>query len=389
VNKLTGDAEAGAGLLRAPLGAVVKNEWMKLWARKRFVLLGGLLLIVGLGSLFAANTAASLRQYGRIERQVLAQNIAQVKQQMHGAPPKERAALAVNLQQMEQQLQQLQTGSVDVKQALASDVQTLKGLHGSQRYSVQIQAATYRYDLDHHITSVAANPDSGWQLPGIVLGGSSILALAFLVLFVVVDNVASERQGGTVPLMFLHAGNRLTLFFGKTVVAVVATWAIVIIAALGFFVLGGLLMGFGSATTPQVVGVSYAGSGLHLALASGRATILSQAAYDLWGMVLALLSLGAWAVLMVGLSTFLASTGFAMGIGGAILLAGQFLPNLHSPALLADPTVHLSLMSVWVGKLASRMELSSATVLVSAGVLAAWTLLALTLGSWRFSRLEP
>jgi len=379
------------GQLRAPLWGVVTNEWVKLWARKRWVLLVGTLAIVVIGTLFAANQATQQVQASQAEAAALRQNIAQAKLQMAEQHPTGAAkqSMLAGIAEAQQQLQALSTHPVSVAQALHSNLALLRHMSGASRYPTEIAVATERYDLSHGIRTVSTRTDGGYLLPGIVLGGASMLALAFLVLLAAVDNVAGERQSGTIPLMFLHAGNRLTSFLGKVVVMVLTAWGVAAAAAVGFFVLGGVMMGFGSPLTPEPVGVAYKGALASFAYASGHVLILSQISFDLWALVLAFLSLGAWAVLLVGVSTFLSSSGLATGIGAAVILSGQFLPLLHNSLVLADPSLPLSLMSAWTGTLAAQLQMASATLGLGMVVMVGWAAVALALGSWQFSRLEP
>lgn len=379
------------GQLRAPLWGVVTNEWVKLWARKRWVLLVGTLAIVVIGTLFAANQATQQVQASQAEAAALRQNIAQAKLQMAEQHPTGAAkqSMLAGIAEAQQQLQALSTHPVSVAQALYTNLALLRHMSGASRYPTEIAVATERYDLSHGIRTVSTRTDGGYLLPGIVLGGASMLALAFLVLLAAVDNVAGERQSGTIPLMFLHAGNRLTSFLGKVVVMVLTAWGVAAAAAVGFFVLGGVMMGFGSPLTPEPVGVAYKGALASFGYASGHVLILSQISFDLWALVLAFLSLGAWAVLLVGVSTFLSSSGLATGIGAAVILSGQFLPLLHNSLVLADPSLPLSLMSAWTGTLAAQLQMASATLGLGMVVMVGWAAVALALGSWQFSRLEP
>ncbi len=377
------------GELRAPLGAVVKNEWVKLWARKRWVLVLGLAAMVVVGTLFAANTASQLAQSTQAEAGALAQNVGQLKAQMAQATGKARQQDEIQLVQMQQQLNQLDSQGVSVQANLASNRSALAQLHGTSRYPIEVAIQTDQYDVAHNIRTMSSRTDGGWLLPGIVLGGAGVIALGFLVLLVAVDNVAGERQGATIPLMFLHAGNRVQTFMGKAVAVVLTTWGLVVGAAIGFFVLGGLMMGFGSPAVPEVVGAQYGGAVQNFTYASSHVTILSQFGFDWWAVVLACLSLAVWAVLLVGVSTFLSSSGLATGIGAAVILSAQFLAQLHSPLLLGDPALHLSLMESWDGTLANQLQMGSATLTTGALVLAGWAAVALGVGSWKFAHLEP
>ena len=375
--------------LRAPLWAVVKNEWVKLWARKRWVMVLGLAAMVVVGTLFAANTASQQAQVRQAEAGALAQNMSQMKAQIAQAKGTARQQAQFQLVQMQQQLNQLNSQGVPVRANLASNQSTLAHLQGTSRYPIEVAIQTDHYDLARGIRTMSNRTDGGWLLPGIVLGGAGVVALGFLVLLVAVDNVAGERQGATIPLMFLHAGNRVQTFMGKAVALVLTTWGLVVGAAVGFFVLGGLTMGFGSPSVPEVVGAQYGGPVTSFTYASSHVTILSQLGFDVWAVVLACLSLAVWAVLLVGVSTFLSSSGLAVGIGAAVILSTEFLTQLHSPWLLGDPALHLSLMESWDGTLANQLAMGSATLTTGALVLAGWAAVALGVGSWKFAHLEP
>ncbi len=246
--------------LKAPLGAVVKNEWVKLWARKRWVLVLGVLAMVVVGTLFAYNSMAQLAQSNQAEASALQSSISQAKAQAAQATGKARQQAQLQLVQMQQQLTQLTAQKVPVTANLASNRAGLKQEQGASRYFTEVAIQTDQFELHHGIRTVPTRSDGGWLLPGIVLGGPGVVVLGFLVLLVAVDNVAGERQGATVPLLFLHAGNRVQSFMGKAVTVVLATWGMVVAAAAGFFILGGLVMGFGSPAVPEVVGAQYGGS---------------------------------------------------------------------------------------------------------------------------------
>lgn len=375
--------------LKAPLGAVVKNEWVKLWARKRWVLVLGVLAMVVVGTLFSYNSMTQLAQANVAEASALQSSISQMKAQTAQATGKVRQQDQLQLVQMEQQLAQQTANKLAVAANLASNRASLKQEQGASRAYTQVAIQTDQFELHHGIRTVPTRTDGGWLLPGIVFGGAGVIALGFLVLLVAVDNVAGERQGATVPLMFLHAGNRVQSFMGKAITVVLTTWGMVVAAAVGFFVLGGLMMGFGSPAVPEVVGAQYGGSPQAFGYVSAHVVILSQLGFDVWAVVLACLSLAVWGVLLVGVSTFLSSSGLATGIGAAVILSAEFLAQLHSPLLLADPALHLSLMESWDGTLATQLQMGSATLTTGALVLAGWAALALGIGSWKFSHLEP
>ncbi len=391
-------ANPGDALL-APYRSLVANEWQKLWVKKRWVLVIGLAILVVGGSLLANQTRLAAARATGSEMAFLRQAVAQTAQQLHNPDlsHKQRLLLRQNLAQEQQALAQLRanpTGEVNVAQDLKSQQALLAHLPPQESPDqVRLAVAQDRYLLAHGIRSYSNFGDSGWQLPGIVLGGAGLLLLGFLVVLAVSDLVTAERQDGTLPVLFLNAANRRGILAAKMTVAVAVTWGALLTAVAGWWVMGGLVMGFGSPWMPQAVNVvyaPYAPAGGTLAVASRHWMLLPQYAYDAWGLALAALALGAWASLVTAFSTLFRSAGLTTVLASLVLLSGLFASLLHGhPAIVADPTVSLSLLADWTGATALSTGVTQLTLWAGIAVWLGWLLVAWGFSLWRFERLEP
>lgn len=383
--------------LRAPLRAIMKNEWLKLWSRKRWSLAVGMLVLVVGGSFISASTEWQQVRVSQQEIAAMRQQIASLRAQLRqGLPSAVSQQIKQEIASTEQSISSIASAKAPtVRQDLRANLATLsaKGTQASILSQVRLTVAMERYDLAHGIASASPASDSGWQLPGIILSGPGIMLLALLVVFIAGDAVSSERQGGTLPTIFLHADNRATVLLGKALVAVLTAWGMVCVAVIGWFVLGGLLMGFGSPLTPEAVGLRYVMSANPfggMVLASSHFPLLPQMAFDVWSVLLACLSLGALAALMVGVSSFIRSTSLSTALGALLLLSGLLFRGLAGDSsILLDPAVHMPLMADWTGAIAQQSQVAGATLGVGIAVLIGWAVVAVGAGAARFARLEP
>ncbi len=381
--------------------AVFRNEIEKIWVKRSKALIIALIILIAGVSLVSAHTyhqnyqqAAEAAQNNQQAATQMRQQIAQTQRALKSVPRGKKRALQQQLAQQQQALQQIQTGNggtVNERLQVRSLQNSLSTIP-TQRGPMLEQLALARYRVSHGLISYNPAADSGMRLVGLVFGGDTIVLFALIAVVIASDTVSSELQSGTWGILLLHAPRRRQVYLAKWGAALLILWGFMLAATVGIFAFSSVLMGVGSTLAPHVVGTvttlipQNAGPSL-VVPAQQIFHIIPQWSYDLLALVLAMLSLGGFVTLLVGLSVTTRSTVGSLIIGVLVLISG-FFAALLGPASLLDPAVSFPLISDWTGTLAMQDNVRALTLGTGLAVTIIWAAAALAVGLWRVARTD-
>lgn len=381
--------------------AVFHNEIEKIWVKRGKALIIALILLVAGISLFSAHTARQNYQQEQENAQNNQQAATQMRQQidqtqraLKSAPQGKKKALQQQLAQQQQALQQMQEsngGTVNERLQVRNLENSLSTIP-TQRGLTLEQLALARYRVSHGLTSYNPGADSGMRLLGLVFGGDTLGLFALMAVVIASDTVSSELHSGTWGILLLHAPRRRQVYLAKWAAALLILWGFMLAAAVGIFALSSVLMGVGSPLGPHVVGMVTTlipqSTGPSLVVPAQQVFhIIPQWSYDLLALVLAMLTLGGFVTLLVGLSVVTRSTVGTLIIGVLVLVSGLFAALL-GPASLLDPAVSFPLISDWTGTLAMQDNVRALTLGTGLAVTLIWAAAALAVGLWRVARTD-
>ncbi|MDA8194141.1 MAG: ABC transporter permease subunit [Thermaerobacter sp.] len=384
-------------------GLIFRNEWEKIWARKKFLFIAGTLVIILATVGFAWRTEQSMLQQLSAQSPAasIAQAIQQTKAQLKTASAKQKPLLRQQLAQQEAAQVQIeqstpQTGTMRT----ASDLKRLSQASGSGPNAGQsaLLIALDHYRLAHGITRFNTARDSGLRLLGLVFSGPAVIMFAMMVVGFSNDTVSGERQDHTIPFLFLHGFQRGRILAAK----VLATSALVALQALasavGIFALASIVMGVGPAYAPHALGIrmqtsknSFAGAPpTVLPVAAQHFFIVSQWQYDIAAVLLAILGLAALVVIMTGISLLSRTVSMSAFLCTILLISTGFWHLLAGSAVIGlDPMVDFNLMAAWNGQTALQSGVAGLGLVWAFAVMALWVVAVGWLSVVRFRRIEP
>lgn len=381
--------------------AVFRNEIEKIWIKRGKALIIALIILIAGVSLVSAHTYHQNYQQETENAQNDQQAATQMRQQMaqtqralKSVPQGKKRALQQQLTQQQQALQQIQEsngGTVNERLQVRNLQNSLSAIP-TQRGPLLEQLALARYRVAHGLLSYNPAADSGMRLVGLVFGGDTLVLFALMAVVIASDTVSSELHSGTWGILLLHAPRRRQVYLAKWAAALLFLWGFMLAAAVGIFAFSSVLMGVGSTLGPHVVGMvttllpQTAGPSL-VVPAPQVFHIIPQWSYDLLALALAMLSLGGFVTLLVGLSVVTRSTVGALIIGVLVLISG-FFAALVGPASLLDPAVSFPLISDWTGTLAMQDNARALTLGTGLAVTLIWAAASLAVGLWRVARTD-
>lgn len=200
-------------------------------------------------------------------------------------------------------------------------------------------------------------------------GLPSFLFLPLLVSLVFSDSISSEISQGTIKLLLVQPISRLRIWMSKWIAAIIISWFILFLLAIGLYLFVGIKNGFGSWSTVATI----IGHGKSI----GMLTIQLYA--------LQLLSIVSIVTFILALSTFIDSATLAFGIsmtaviGTVILiaLAQEHHWNSIKYLFVAQWTLPGHLVNV---------DLTSSSLPFSLTILGIWLILFFLLSIFHFSR---
>jgi ABC-type transport system involved in multi-copper enzyme maturation permease subunit len=377
-------------------GALFHNEMEKLWAhRLRALIIAFCVIVIG-GSLLKYRSFEVSQHQVKQNIQQIETQIRTLKNQEKHATGNAKSQIQQNIASEQQFLQQVRTqrpGTVNLRAQEHALEQSLNQQPASQRGAAEEQLALIRYTLAHGYHSVAAPGGSAYSVVGSVFGGLAMLLFGLIAAGLGSDRVSAELEGGTLGVLLLHAPRRAPVYRAKFLASVAMTWAFMAASALGFWLLLGALIGFGSPGLPVAVGV-HMGAGASPGFVSvlpGAFHIIPQWAFDLWSLGLAMAAIAALQAIFVAVSILTRATIFSLVIGAVLVISGVIAAvaaRTMGWLVVADPAVHLPLAGDWTGTLAGQYNLAALTLPHGLIVLGLWTVAALAAGLIAMRRLD-
>lgn len=210
------------------------------------------------------------------------------------------------------------------------------------------------------------------------IDNSGDLFIPLLIVVVTADLVSSERSGGTIKMLLTRPVERWRILLSKWLTMVLSVSLIVLFISLVSIVIAGIMFGFGGWTQPIITNFS---------IGSAEVTIIPH-----WQYIIMAAGLTWFAAVIVGSLTFLLSvllkgTAAVMGFMLAALISGTILSVFISSWEAAKYLfmVNLDLTSYLGGQ---PPPVEGMTLLFSIGVLLVWGILATILAFRRFQKMD-
>ncbi len=367
-------------------GALYHNELEKLWAhRVRPLFIAFLVIVVG-GSLLTYHSYMASKHQTQVTIQSFQGQVARLRRQESRATGKQQARIKRNLQQTEKILAQVRSegpGVVNLSKQLHSVEQSLRQTPKAQRGPALEEIAVDRSALAHGIKHENPYAGGGLKLAGELFSGGAMILFGLIAAGLASDRISSELEGGTWGVLLLHAPRRIQVYWSKLAASLTLIWGFMAASGVGLGILTGLLMGFGFANFPLVVGLRLKAAsqpGYPLRIPPQTFHLMSQWSYDALSLVLAMVAVGVLVTIFLALSLLTRSTVFSLIIGAVLVISGMLAGLVaHAAGWLAiiDPAVYMPLMGVWTGNLALQYNLVSLNLAQGLVVLACWAFVAI------------
>lgn len=404
------------------LFGVMANEWMKLFRRRRFLIVAVLsLCVVALFGLVLHDRQQNQLSYNPIAQtqnqiQYLNHQVADLQKLPANDPQRKQLEqvqqeLAAQKQSLER-LQALQTdGSTEWRASMQEELNNNRKLYVQLSHATDLQSKDQaasiegiilklQYSLDHNVAPL------GWQHVNPyeqVQNFFELVARVFLPLLVVIlvsDMVSGEATDGTIKLLLVRPVSRAKILLGKWIVSLTATvlWTIAVCATL--LVAAFAVVGTKGAAQPVITNVSYTWETAYQSNGMGGTTpntytiphygmahVLPDWQFILYGTLFIAVSMA-----VVATITFLCSTLFrsamvstAAAMGSVII--GFIVMNIakHQHWVTWLFSTHLDLTSNWTGSLATVLNQG---VSLTSGILVliVWAVVALCVSFYSFTQ---
>ncbi len=374
--------------------ALFHNELEKLWAHRAYVLIVAFLIIV-VGSSFLVYRSHQLSlQQAQTNMQQMEHQMGQLRQQERHASGQSKVEVRQALAADQQTLQQMkmQGPIINLKQETQQLRAQLKHVPSSQQGSILEQLAVAKGALKKGITQ--ENSLTGLGLAGALFAGGTMLLFGLMTVGLTSDRFSSELEGGTWGVLLLHSPRRVPIFWAKLSASVVLLWAFMLSTALAILGVTGLLVGFGAPRFPVEVGMRLAAPTqptLPVSIPPQSFHFISLLTYDVWALLLAMLSVSVLGAICVAVSLLTRSSVLSLIVGAVLVLSevfAQIAAHWAGWIALVDPAVHLPLVADWTGSLAQSFNLADLTMKSGLTVLLAWGVIAVVAGMWAVRRID-
>lgn len=243
---------------------------------------------------------------------------------------------------------------------------------------MRVQVKVLQYYLDKNVDPRSSN---GVTFAITFLANSIGLFIPLMVMVIASDLVSSEHSTGTIKLLLTRPVRRWKVLASKYIALMLYISLIVLATAALAYLISGAVFGYGGWDLPRFTGFKIVGAEVDMTYVHP----IPQALY-----LFMALGLVWFASLVVGLislmvSVLIRSTAAGMGIMLAVLIAGNILTNMVSSWKSAKYLfmVNLNLTDYLAGTLP---PIEGMNLAFSLTVLAVWALLSLIVSFWVFTK---
>lgn len=235
---------------------IIKNEIIKIFHRKKFLICSIILLLVALFSVLAVNSEngerglqkdKSVEQYYKDQKKSVTDKAKLAEIQQH----------IDSIDKMIKDYEFQKTHPLAWKDTLKKDVKLMESVDDSKMEDVRKERRKGEIAYDKYLLENNIKPINHIKATGYVLFNdySLILDYGMIVIFLVavfmsIDSVSSEYTPPTLKLLLLRPVTKTKLLFGKFLACAISSSALVVIFNLIFFLFGEIVYGFDSFKYP-------------------------------------------------------------------------------------------------------------------------------------------
>ncbi|MFC5530264.1 ABC transporter permease subunit [Cohnella yongneupensis] len=395
-------------------GNIVKNEWIKLIRRRRFLVV--LLLGIVLVSIYAYAQHLQANHIKHdadpaVQKQEITDRIERLESRLNtdaGLTAADKANIADRIKSLNQSVDQLNQPQPDLTvfdaattqktiDDLNKQIQAMSPDKEVEIGELQLEVQLQQYTLDHHIPMVVNHdpPITAWSAIRDLLDIGSQLFIPLLCVLLAADMVSGEQSGGTIKLLLTRPASRGKILFAKYITTVTASVSVI---AIILAVLTGLLLlvfGPGGAHAPIAVDVKYHsvtemihGSMTHTVAADpSTLSIVTASHFSLNAILLTLVATVAMCTLGFFCSILVRSAAVSTGVAIATIIIGTIVVHIISGAKWMQYfiTANFGLPSSWTGDLSQQFGFP-VTLTSSIVILLVWTVVMYGAGHTIFKR---
>ncbi|WP_127579900.1 ABC transporter permease subunit [Paenibacillus koleovorans] len=380
---------------------IVQNEWIKLFRRRRF------LVVLALGLALVAFYAYSMYSdkknsneyndpaFQQMRMQQRIDRLETMKTTDTGLTEERKKSIDLEIANTREQMKLVEQEAANSSQTPVFDEakqkQQLENIkkqlenvppgdyNMKARQEMTIKMMEYR--LEHQLPTGTNDRFSMWKLVVQFLDVGTQVFIPLLCVLLVADMVSGEQTGGTIKLLLTRPPTRGKILFAKYVTSVLASVFVVAIL-LGALVLSLLGLGTEGAQNPVPIGVEYntveqminGKMGTVAVPDSSHMSFISMERFTWISLLLTLLATVAMSTFGFFCSMLVRSAAVSTGIALAVVIIGTILGHSLTgiPAMKFLFTMHYNLPFAWTGELSEQFE-TPMSLMQSLSILGAWT----------------
>lgn len=324
--------------------SIIKNEIIKIFYRRKFLICSIILLLAAVFSVLAVNSEngeKGLQKDKRVEQYYKDQKksvkdkakLAEIQEHIDG------------IDRMIKNYEFEKTHLLAWKDNLKKDIKLMESVDDSKMDDVKKEQRKVEIAYDKYLLENNIKPISGLKATGYVLLNNYILILEFgmiviflVTVFMAVDSVSSEYAPPTLKLLLLRPVTKTKLLFGKFLACAISSSALVVIFNLIFFLFGEIVYGFDSFKYPVPIGPEFKHSSIQnmdlhkfISVIPGTSSIMPLYKFLIEFMILQIIFIIAAASFCILISTLIKNN--AAAASTAILFGAAYMILSKVPAL--------------------------------------------------------
>ncbi|APM40842.1 ABC transporter permease subunit [Clostridium kluyveri] len=326
------------------VSAIIKNEIIKIFYRKKFLICSIILLFVAVFSVVTVNSgngekglekAKNVQQYYKEQKKSVKDKakLAEIQEHIDG------------IDNMIKDYEFEKSHPLAWKDTLKKDVKLMESVDDSKMEAVikeqrKEEIAYKKYLLDNNIKPISELEATGYLLFSnyIMILEYGMIVIFLAVVFMSIDSVSSEYTPPTLKLLLLRPITKSKLIFGKFLACTISTSALVAIFNLLIFLFGEFVYGFDSFKYPVPIGPAFKHSSIQnmdlhkfISVIPGTSGIMPLYKFLIEFMILQIIFIIAATSFCILVSTIIKSNAAAASI--AILFGTVYIIFSNIPAL--------------------------------------------------------